>query len=625
MTPPVAGPGSHQGKPIFSVMMLKRIFQTLLLSSVLAGMPALAEDAERNPESAGTPFAGMQTGEVIPGHYIVVLQDTDVLIERLSLAVPMQGLPLVQVVIDALREGLEGTVVQVFGAALQGFTAELTKADVDLLSDHPLVGFVEQDRVIRVQGVQADAPWHLDRVDQRNPPLDRSYGWQADARNVHAYVVDTGIREDHEEFAGRIGNGADFALGRRGVGFSGDCNGHGTHVAGILGGSSYGTAKGVTLHPVRVLNCAGAGSTSTVLAGIEWVIDNHVKPAVLNASLSGERSAAMDQAAENVEAAGIVMVVAAGNDDADACASSPARSPKALTVGATDRRDTRAEYSNWGECVNLFAPGSEVLSASHLGPSASVEKNGTSMAAPGVAGIASIYLQGRPDASPVQVRQALIRNATPSVVADSRSGTDRMVFNGGSGESNDRQPEARFSHSCRALACTFDASESSDTEGPVSVDWQFGDGTGGSGAQNTHQYQKAGTFTVSLTVTDSSNQTSTVSREIAVSSIDGTPCRNCEFFEGRLEQGGFEYIEVSDGDLRDVGTITIWLQGPQGSDFDFSLQRHTRRLMLSFWRNVASATGAGSEERLSYDNKAGVYRVRVDAITGGGPFKLWVE
>lgn len=608
------------------MLSIVRLLRCCVLAVLVAVSPVFADDPDNPAESTANPFLGMGAGEVIPGHYIVVLQDAEVLVERLSLAIPMEGLPLVQVVIDALREGLEGTVIQVFGSALHGFSAELTENDVELLQDHPLVAYLEPDRVIQVRGVQSLPPWHLDRIDQRNLPLDRTYGWKADAGNVHAYVVDTGIRADHQEFTGRMGDGADFALGGRGVGFSGDCNGHGTHVAGILGGATYGAAKGVTLHAVRVLNCAGAGSTSSVIAGFEWVIENHTKPAVMNASLSGETSDALDRAAENVEKAGIFTVVAAGNEDVDACQSSPARSPKVFAVAATDRGDARAEYSNWGPCVDMFAPGSQVNSASHVSRTASTEKSGTSMAAPVVAGVGAIYLQGRPGASPVQVRQALTRNATPSVVTDARSEGNRLVFNGGSGVSQDSAPDARFRHSCRALVCQFDASESSDLEGPVSTDWEFGDGASGSGAtQISHTYQKAGTWTVTLTTTDSSNQTGEVSRDIVVSSIDGAPCSSCELHEGKLSAGEYAYIPIAGGDQRDVGTINVWLQGPPDADFDFALQRHTRRLMLSFWRTVASSSGTETEEQVSYDNRAGVYRVRIDAIAGKGRYKLWVE
>ncbi len=315
-----------------------------------------------------------------------------------------------------------GRVSKVYDSVFPGYAASVPAADVSALKNDPAVLSVEVDGTVRATATQAPAPWGLDRMDQAALPLSNSYTYPIAGQGVTAYVIDTGLNAGHAEFAGRVGVGTSMVADGSGTS---DCNGHGTHVAGVLGGSTYGVAKGVTVVPVRVLDCAGTGKYSDLVAGIDWIIADHRagEPAVANLSLGGPPSSTLDAAVAALVADGVSVSVAAGNDGADACNTSPARAPQALTVGATDRNDARPGFSNDGPCLDVFAPGVGVPSAWFTGSTATQQLSGTSVAAPHVAGAAAVLLAQDFTLSPNQVATALTAGATPGVVTGARAGT----------------------------------------------------------------------------------------------------------------------------------------------------------------------------------------------------------
>jgi subtilisin family serine protease len=321
----------------------------------------------------------------------------------------------------------------VYGAALNGFAGTLNAGQLNALQHNPSVKYIEQDGIATASTTQTGATWGIDRTDQRALPLNTSYSYTNTGLGVTAYIIDTGIDMAHSEFGGRAIAGFDaFTDGQNGN----DCNGHGTHVAGTVGGAKYGIAKGVTLVAVRVLDCGGSGAWSGVVAGIDWVAANHLPgtPATANMSLGGGASTAVDDAVKRMIADGVASAVAAGNGNIfgiaqDACKYSPARVPEAITIGATTKTDAKASYSNYGNCVDFFAPGSGITS-SWIG-AGTTETNtisGTSMATPHVAGVAALYLQSNPLATPLQVRDALFAGTTKGVVTSAKTVNNHLLF-----------------------------------------------------------------------------------------------------------------------------------------------------------------------------------------------------
>lgn len=319
----------------------------------------------------------------------------------------------------------QGKVGRVYKHALNGFSVELDEKQAEALSRDPRVKFIEEDGEMSIDAVQNNATWGLDRIDQRDLPLSTTYQYDGTGAGVRAYIVDTGIRASHNDFGGRVSGGFSSINDGRGTD---DCNGHGTHVAGTTGGGTWGVAKGVSLVPVRVLNCQGSGTTSGVIAGVDWVTANHVKPAVANMSLGGGASSTLDAAVSNAINASITFVVAAGNSNANACNYSPARVGPAITVGATTSTDARASYSNRGSCLDLFAPGSSITSAWYTSNTSTSTISGTSMASPHVAGVAALYLASNPGASPSSVTNAILGIATTGKVTSAGSGSPNLLL-----------------------------------------------------------------------------------------------------------------------------------------------------------------------------------------------------
>jgi hypothetical protein len=405
--------------------------------------------------------------------------------------------------------------------ALNGFAATLPPPALTALQRNPNVMMIVADGIATIDGSGTDnsiSSWGLDRIDQRNLPLSNSYHWDHDGAGVRAYILDTGIRASHNEFGSRASVGYDaIGDGRNGV----DCHGHGTHVAGTVGGAEYGVARSVTLVAVRVLNCQGSGSWAQVIAGVDWVTNNRVLPAVANMSLGGGANSALDLAVTNAVGAGVTFAVSAGNSNANACNASPARAPAALTVGSTTISDARSSFSNFGTCVDLFAPGTNIKSAYHTTNTATATMSGTSMASPHVAGVAALYLSANPGASTADVETAIVNGATTGKVTNPGTGSpNRLLYSllaGGGGTPNN-PPIASFNYQCTNLSCTFDGSTSSDPGGSViSYAWNFGDGTSGTGATASRIYTSGGSKTVTLTVTDDLGATGSTSQTFTVS------------------------------------------------------------------------------------------------------------
>ncbi|MFJ9112845.1 S8 family serine peptidase [Streptomyces sp. NPDC102283] len=470
----------------------------------LAGTaPAHGATAPASPAEGR--ILGADRAEAIPGRYIVALDDAP------SIAAGTAAAGLVA------EHG--GTVRTVYSTAFKGFALKATAAQARKLAAEPGVRYVQADAEARATGTQPNPPsWGLDRADGVK---DSSYAYPNEGEGVTAYIVDTGLYRQHTDFEGRASSGRDFIDNDAD---SADCHGHGTHVAGTVGGKSHGVAKKAKLVGVRVLNCQGSGSTSQIVAGMDWVARNAQKPAVANMSLGGGSDQAMDDAVQGAINAGIPVAVAAGNDNRDACNTSPARLPAAITLGSTDSNDGRSSFSNYGRCLDLFAPGGSIVSTRMGGGTQTM--SGTSMASPHAAGAAAIHLSAHPDATPQQVRDALVDNALSGVVTNPGSSSPNRLLDVtdlGGGPAEPGKPVAAFTAQCSTTtaACSFDASGSTDPDGDIAAyAWDFGDGTEGEGAKPSHTYTKAGTYDVELTVTDDSGESGTLTKQVTAGTTE---------------------------------------------------------------------------------------------------------
>jgi subtilisin family serine protease len=462
-----------------------------VIGAVLIAVAA-CEDSTSPRRVGAAPSSVNAAQSAAPNDYIVVLRNDE---------------PDPDATADALVKAHGGTLTHVYRTAIKGFAVQnLPDAAVDALQRNPVVARIERDGIMTADDVQAPTPsWGLDRVDAI-AGLDNSYTSPNDGSGVTAYIIDTGINPTSSDFTGRILSGVDFVDG----GAPDDCAGHGTHVAGTVGGTTFGLAKNVKIVAVRVLNCAGSGTTSGVISGVDWVAANAIKPAVANMSLGGGASASLDQAVATAVAAGVTFAVAAGNSTASACNYSPAREPSAITVGATTSADQLASYSNFGTCVDINAPGSGITSDWIGSATATNTISGTSMASPHVAGAAALFLSANTNASPADVVAALTANATMNKLGTLPAGTpNKLLYVGFIGSGGvvppPSGPVASFTKTCSGFRCTF----TSTSTGTITLtSWVFSDGTTDSGTPVQHTFAPRKNYKVTLTVTDGTSPSS---------------------------------------------------------------------------------------------------------------------
>jgi serine protease len=536
-----------------------------------------------------------------------------------------------------------GHVRHVLRHALTGAVIQLASEEhAELLAQHPAVLLVEENGLKYASATQSPATWGLDRIDQRDLPLSNSYTYDTTASNVNAYIIDTGIRTTHSQFGGRAVHGRDTVDNDNNAT---DCNGHGTHVAGTVGGSTYGVAKAAHLIAVRVLNCQGSGTDAGVIAGIDWVTQNHVKPAVANMSLGGGASTSLDNAVRNSIAAGVTYAIAAGNDNANACNSSPARVGEAITVGSTTSSDARSSFSNFGTCLDIFAPGSSITSAWSTSDTATNTISGTSMATPHVAGVAALYLAANPNATPAQVRNAIVAAATTGKVTSAGSGspnvllyslfggappppppppTDTQLTNGVAVAAADAAGGQKFYYidvpAGQASLVVQLSGGSGDADmyvqlgsKPTLSTYQCRPYLNGNNESCTFNAPAAGRWWIMLHAYTAYSGASLR----ATYTAGGGGCGGSSF-SGSLSSGGSAYHPSPYYQSTVSGTHTGALDGPSGTDFDLYLQKWNG----FSWASVASGTTPSDNESVTYSGTAGYYRWRVHAFSGSGSYTL---
>lgn len=573
--------------------------------------------AGANTDSTGDPeIIGASSTNAIPGEYIVVLKSPG-------------EIGTADDVASALTDEIGGDVLNTFNSAISGYSAILSEEEALTIASDERVEYVEQAQTFYAIGEQVSPPnWGDDRIDQRDLPLDQRYAYPDSAgEGVNVYIVDTGIRSTHSEFTGRIRPGYDAVTAG---GSAQDCNGHGTHVAGTAAGSTYGVAKKATVYPVRVLNCQGSGSSADIIEAIEWLTENAVKPATANYSIGCSTacsSPATDQAVKNLVASGVTWVQAAGNSNDDACRYSPQLVPEGITVGNSTRTDGKAASSSWGSCLDVWAPGTDILSSWYTGDDVTRSATGTSMASPHTTGATALYLGEHPAATPAQVQAALVDNASTGKL----SGLDAASPN-------------------RLLYTAFLA----DTPAPVAVDLAAIDDQTGkvgqainlavavTGGTSPYTFTATGlpagltisastgaitgtptaaaTSNVTVTVKDAGSPASTDSASFTftVTAVDPAVCSGTPTASGTLSDG---QQVASRSFTRSSGAMEVCLDGPTGTDFDVYLQKQS----WYGWSTVAQGTSADADEKFTYSATSGTYRLVVKSYSGSGAYTATVK
>jgi subtilisin family serine protease len=504
---------------------MRRLVAAGFASAAAVGLAVVATaPASAAPEGQ---ILGADSATAVEGSYIVVYKDS------------------AKAEATSTAASLGSKVTHRYSKALTGFAASMSEQQAKQLAADPDVSFVQQNQVHTITADQPNPPsWGLDRIDQRDLPLNNNYSYATTAGNVHAYIIDTGMDLDHPDFGGRASSGFDAIDG----GNADDGNGHGTHVAGTIGGNAYGVAKGVSLVAVRVLNNSGSGTTAQVVAGIDWVTNNAIKPASANMSLGGGADTALDTAVKRSIASGVTYSIASGNSNTNACNTSPARVPEAITVNASTNTDARASFSNYGTCTDIFAPGQNITSAWLNGGTNTI--SGTSMATPHVAGAAALYLATNATASPQAVRDALVAAGTPGKITNPGTGSPNVLLYTGTGGTEPPPP------GCTAVtnANNYTISDNATVNSPITISGCTGNGGATASIAVTIVHTYVGDLVVDLVAPDGTVYNLRNRSGGSADNINQTFSRN---LSSEVANGTWN-LRVRDAASLDTGYIDSW-------------------------------------------------------------------